>query len=141
MGGVPYGMWGPASQEGKGGALWGSALSHLLYFWRKRRGGVGPGREEARVWTFHALQIRRTRAAEGPWSVRGANSCFLGGTGSNTALFSLGRSGKLVSSWRHWGRPIGAFLLVRGVLGNLGTMRTESGRLPWPRLGPGRPRR
>lgn len=40
----------------------GSALS--LFFKRQRWGGVGPGREEARIWTFHQLQTQRTRAAE-----------------------------------------------------------------------------
>lgn len=68
--------------------------------------------QRQRVWTFHATQTQRTRAAEGPRAGRGTGSCFLGGTGSNTVLFSPGRSGKLASSWRNWGRGIRAFLLV-----------------------------
>lgn len=129
VGEVPYGRWGPASQEGKGGAL-----SHLQYFQKRRWGGVGPGREEARVWTFHAIQTQRTRAAEGPRAGRGAGSCFLGRTGSNSALFSVGRSGKLASSWQYWGRAIRAFLLVAGE--HTGELREREGRPTLPLAGP-----
>lgn len=68
-----------SSQPGREG--WGpvevSPLSPL-YFRKSREGGVGPGREEARVWTFHAIQTQRTRAAEESWAGRGAGSCFSG---------------------------------------------------------------
>ena len=63
--------------------------------------GWGSARDgRAGFWAFHAIQTQRTRAAEGPWAGRGGGSCFLGGTGSNTAPFSAGRSGKLASVWQ-----------------------------------------
>lgn len=102
--------------------------------------GVGPGREEARVWTFHAIQTQRTRAAEEPRAGRGAGSCFLGWTGSNSVLFSLERSGKLASSWQYWGKEIRAFLLVQGDIGELRDNGDREGRsiLPcWAQAGPG----
>lgn len=63
---APGGRRGPGSRRGKGSVLQGLALPGLLLFQRRRWGGVGPGREEARVWTFHPYQTQKTRAAEGP---------------------------------------------------------------------------
>lgn len=34
-------------------------------FLEEEMGEVGLGREESRVWTFHAIQAQKTRAAEG----------------------------------------------------------------------------
>lgn len=87
-------MWrmGP-SQEGREGPERVSPQAPPG-FPQEEMGWGGPGREETRVWTFHGIQTQRTRAAEGPWAGRGAGSCFLGETGSNSALFSPGRSGK-----------------------------------------------